>query len=114
MPMSSVATRVEANAINNQFVKIFAGTGVWDVASAATGASSNDTIAIPGVALGDVVLGVSSSVAVPAGAALVGDVTAANTVTVKLINNSGGAVDLASATYRVVVGRMASFPPAVA
>ncbi len=112
MAMTAVSARIGANAINDSFLKVFDAFGTWDAASAATGAAVNDTLALPGVILGDIVLGVSCSVAVPNGAALVADVTAADVVTVKLINNSGGAVDLAGATYRVVVVRMAAFPNA--
>jgi hypothetical protein len=42
----------------------------------------------------------------PVDAALVGHVTAANTVEVTLLNNTAGAVDLASQTLRVVVLRL--------
>ncbi len=108
MPMTSVVTRVEVNAVTNHFSKLFSASGTWDAPSVATGAAAADTIAVPGVALGDIVVAVSASVAVPAGVALVADVTAANTVTVKVLNNSGAAVDLASATYRILVGRLAT------
>lgn len=109
MALTSQASRVEANAINDHFVKVFSASGVWDAGSIATGAEAVDTLTIAGVALGDVVLGVSFSVDI---ADLVASaaVTAANEVTVSLANNTGAAVDLASATVRVVVARLADFP----
>ncbi len=112
MAMTTVTYRAGGNAVNDHFLKIFSGIGTWDAASAATATGVSDTIVIPGVILGDIVLGVSASVAMPAGTSLTADVTAADTVTVKVNNVSGGAVDLASAVYRVVVGRMAAFPNA--
>lgn len=112
MAMSAQSYRAGGNAINDHFLKVFSALGTWDAGSAAAGSNVSDTLTVPGVILGDIVLGVSSSVAVPAGAVLSADVTAADTVTVKLTNNTAGAVDLASATYRVVIGRMAAFPNA--
>jgi hypothetical protein len=109
MALSSQATRVEANAINDHFVKVFSGQGVWDAGSIADGDEAADTLTIAGVALGDIVLGVSCSVDV-ADAAVTGAVTAANEVTISILNNTGAAVDLASATFRVVVARLADFP----
>lgn len=109
MPMSSNTSRVAANAINDHFVKVFAGTGVWDAASVATAAQTSNTITIPGVILGDAVIAVGCD-ASPGGFILSAAVTAADTVTVYLSNVSGGAIDLASTTFKVVVGRVAAFP----
>ena len=106
MAMSSVSIRSDANALNDHFSKIYSASGVWDAGSIADGDEAVDTIALTGVALGDIVLGVSCSVDV-ADLGLTAAVTAANEVTVQLLNNTGGAIDLASATYRVVVGRLA-------
>lgn len=111
MAMSSQTSRVGANAINDHFVKVFSATGVWDAASILDGDEVVDTITVAGVALGDIVLGVSASVSA-ADLTLTANVTAANTVTVSLANNTGAAVDLASATYKVVIGRLADFPAA--
>ena len=121
MAMSSVAIRSGANSINDHFSKIYSASGVWDAGSIADGDEAVDTIALTGVALGDIVLGVSCSIdvadaaltaavtaaALSAPAAQPAAVTAANEVTVQLLNNTGSAVDLDSATYRVVVGRLA-------
>lgn len=109
MAMSSQTSRLGANAVNDHFVKVFSATGVWDAGSIADGDEAVDTITVTGVALGDMVLGVSASVDV-ADLVLSAAVTAADEVTVSLANNTGGAVDLASATYKVVVARLADFP----
>lgn len=77
-----------------------------DFGNAATGSGTFASldITVPGVALGDMVLGIALGVdTVDAG--IVGAVTAANTVTLTLMNNTAGAVDLASTTCRFVVGR---------
>jgi hypothetical protein len=92
--------------LNHFAAELFLVVGTINLASIATGATGTDTgtITAPGVALGDIVLGVSCSVDV-AGITLNADVTAANTIKVRGMNLSGGAVDLASATFRVLVAR---------
>ena len=75
-------------------------------ANAATGSGTFASVdlTVPGVALGDMVLGVSVGVDT-IDAVIGGAVTAANTVTLTLLNNSAGAVDLASTTGKFVVAR---------
>lgn len=77
-----------------------------DFANAATGSGTFASldIAVPGVALGDIVLGISVGVDT-VDAVIGGAVTAANVVTLTLLNNSAGAIDLASTTGRFLVGR---------
>jgi hypothetical protein len=58
-------------------------------ASIASGAVSSGDVTVPGAALGDFVL--LASEYDTADLAVVGQVTAANTVTVSLLNNTGGA-----------------------
>lgn len=98
---------------NKQFQGAF--TEMWAVtetalnfANAATGSGTFATadLTVPGVALGDMVIGLSMGVDT-VDAAVVGAVTAANTVTVTLLNNTAGAVDLASTTCKFLVGRPA-------
>ena len=73
----------------------------WDASSIADGDEEAKEITVTGAALGDLVL-VSLSIDV-ADLVLDGQVTAADTVTAVLANNTGGAVDLASATLYAVV-----------
>lgn len=78
-----------------------AATTTWNPSSIASGAEEAKEITVTGAALGDVVL-LSASIDV-ADLALVGAVTAANTVTAQLLNNTGGAVDLGSFTLKALV-----------
>lgn len=73
-------------------------------AAVGSGTFASLDITVPGVALGDVVYGISVGVDT-VDAVIGGAVTAANTVTLTLMNNSAGAVDLASTTCRFIVGR---------
>lgn len=79
----------------------------WDPANIADGAQTNTTVTVPGATLGDIAVA-SFSVAggVPAGAILSAAVTAADVVTVTLFNKTGGALDLASGTLKVLLLRV--------
>jgi hypothetical protein len=106
MPASSVVVKSGRQQFQGLFDNLWTASGVIDFGSIADGDEASDTIAVPGVALGDIVLGVSASISA-ADLTITAYVSAANTVTVLVANNTGGAVDLASATYRVVVGHLA-------
>ncbi len=99
--MGTFAGRVSFSGL---YDTVFTYTGTLDVASLADGVGASSTITVPGVALGDIVIGRSLSVSA-AGITVTADVTAADTVVVRFQNESGGTLDLASATLRVVVGR---------
>ena len=76
-------------------------TATWDPGSIATGAEAVTEVTVTGAALGDFVL-VSFSLDVQ-DLTLTAAVTAANTVTVQLSNLTGGAINLASGTVKVLV-----------
>lgn len=82
--------------------KHLSGTTTWDPANIVNGGITSTTVTVTGAAIGDTV-SVGFSVAVPAGALLVGAVTATNTVTVTLFNQTGSSLDLASGTLRADV-----------
>jgi hypothetical protein len=67
-------------------------------------ATATDTVAVPGVALGDMVIGFSHGVS-EAGLIKRAYVSAANVVTIATYNPTGSAVDLASTTLNIVVAR---------
>ncbi len=75
-------------------------------AATGSGTFASLDITVPGVALGDVVMGIAVGVDT-VDAVIGGAVTAANTVTLTLLNNSAGAIDLASTTCKFMVGRPA-------
>jgi hypothetical protein len=103
------ATSVNARRGNDQFRGMFSDTWVvtatLDAGSLVDGAGETDTVAVPGVALGDMVLGCSFAVD-EAGMSITGYVSAANVVSLRVQNESGGTVDLASTKIRIVVGRL--------
>lgn len=77
------------------------GSVVWDPSSVAMGASTSTTISAPGAALGNFVQ-VSFSLDLQ-GMSLTGYVSAADTVTAVLQNNTGGSLDLGSGTVKARV-----------
>lgn len=77
------------------------GSAVWDPTAIADGNEIAQEIVVTGAALGDFVL-VSFSLDV-ADLALVAAVTAADTVTASLLNNTGGSINLGSGTVRARV-----------
>jgi hypothetical protein len=105
----AAATSVTSRRGNDQFRGIFSDTWVvtatLDAGSLADAAGETDTVAVPGVALGDMVLGCSFAVS-EAGLTVTGYVSAADVVSLRVQNESGSTVDLASTKIRVVVGRL--------
>lgn len=87
------------------FDRVFEVRATIDADSLADGAGDNDTIAVPGVALGDMVLGISLGVDL-AGMTVTGWVSAADVVTVRFQNESGtNPLNLGETTIKVLVGR---------
>jgi hypothetical protein len=105
------ATAVVSRRGNDQFRGIFSDTwsvtATLDSASVATGAAgaATDTVTVPGVALGDMVIGMSVAVS-EAGLVRRAYVSAANTVTISTNNLTGASVDLASTTVDLVIARL--------
>jgi hypothetical protein len=77
------------------------GTATWDPPSLATTAQATTTVAVPGAALGDYVT--TSFTRDLQGLQLTGYVSAPDTVTAVLRNDTAGAVDLGSGTVRARV-----------
>ena len=88
------------------FKEMWLVTETVNFANAATGSGTfaSVDVTVPNVALGDMLVAVSVGVDTIDGV-IYGAVTAANVVTLTLLNNSAGAIDLASTTCKFVVGR---------
>ena len=87
-------------------------TDAWNVkltvdpASIAAAAEDSATFTIPGVALGDIVIGWSAGVDLGATTGCRVYVSAANSLTISLTNyHASTALDLASSTWKVLIGR---------
>ena len=88
-------------ALRSPLSGLLTGSATYDAASLLDGAGATTTVTVAGAALGDFAmasLGVDA-----AGISVTAYVSAANTVSVRLQNESGGTLDLASTTLRVAV-----------
>ena len=84
-----------------RFSDSLTGSTTWDASSIADGNEEAKELTVTGAELGDFVL---SSLSIDiADLVLDAQVTAADTVTAILANNTGGAVDLGSCTLSVIV-----------
>jgi len=105
----AAATAITARQGNDQFRGVFSDT--WEVictldtASVADQAAATDTVAVPGVVLGDMVIAMSAGVS-EAGLVRRAYVSAAGTVTIATTNTTGAAVNLASTTVDLVIARI--------
>jgi hypothetical protein len=104
----AAATAVVSRRGNDQFRGLFSDT--WDVsctldsASVATTATATDTVAVPGVALGDQVIGMAIGVS-EAGLVRRAYVSAADVVTIVTYNPTASSVNLASTTLHLTIVR---------
>ena len=105
----AAATAVVSSRDNDSFRGLFSDT--WTVtctlnsASVSDQAAATDTVTVPGVVLGDMVIGMSAGVS-EAGLVRRAYVSATDTVTIATTNTTGGAVDIAQTTVKLVVARM--------
>lgn len=75
-------------------------------ASIAAGAEDTATFTIPGLVLGDIVVAYSAGVDLTVDADVNIYVSAANTITIRISNlHASTALDLASSTWKVIIGR---------
>jgi hypothetical protein len=106
------AILADLTAVRAPLAGLLQGSAVYNAASLADGEAASSTITVTGAALGDFAV-VSAGVDL-AGITCTAYVSAANTVTFRLQNESGGAVDLASTTFRALVFPQASVAAAAA
>lgn len=78
------------------------GTATWDPVSLLSLVMDSKTVTVTGAVLGDVAIA-GFSLALPPGVILGANVTAADTVTVSLLNATAGVLDVASGTIRADV-----------
>jgi hypothetical protein len=76
-----------------------------DPGSVAAGAEDSTDYTIAGLALGDMVLGISYSVDITANIDIQAQVKSANTLTIRISNLSASPIDLASGNFKVLIGR---------
>lgn len=106
MTTYDISDKTNSQDLRDMFGSLIAldGSATWNAASIADGDEEVTEVTVTGAALGDFAIA-SFSLDV-ADLTLSAAVTAADTVTVQLLNNTGGAIDLASGTvYARVIKR---------
>jgi hypothetical protein len=102
------ATAVVSRRGNDQFRGLFSDTwsvtATLDSGSLADGAGEINTIAVPGVKLGDIVMNISLAFDAN-GITITPYVSAANVVSMRFQNETGASLDLPSTTVRCIVVR---------
>jgi hypothetical protein len=98
---------VDMTAVRTVLGGILTGSATYDAASLTDGTGATTTVTVTGAALGDFVI-ISHGVDL-AGITVTGYVSAADTVSVRFQNESGGTLDLASSTLRALVLPRATF-----
>jgi hypothetical protein len=98
----SAATRLGNLGASEYIQRHISATAAWDPPSVVAGAIASTTVSAGGATVGDTVA-VGFTRPMPAGSLLAGSVTAANTVTVTLVNLTGGTMNLDAGTVRVDV-----------
>ncbi len=99
--------KTDLESVRSPLSGTLSGSATYDAASLADGAGATTTVTVTGAALGDFAF-VSFSLDLQ-GISVTAYVTAANTVAVRLQNETTGVVDLASGTLRARVIPQASF-----
>lgn len=91
----------DITAIRNVLAGILRGSATYDAASLADGAGTTTTVTVTGALVGD--FAIASFGVDVAGITVTAYVSAADTVSVRVQNESGGTLDLASTTLRAIV-----------
>ena len=91
----------QAVTYRDLFAEVIPAKATINVASLADGAGATEAVSVPGAALGDFVR-VSSVIDVQ-DMTLTAYVNAANSVEIRVQNESGGVIDLASAVFHLIV-----------
>jgi len=102
---SAVVSRRGNDSFRGLFSDTWSVTATLDAGSLINGAGETDDVTVPGVALGDMVIGASLGVDL-VGLTVTGYVSAANTVKFRIQNESEATVNLDSAKLRIVIVRM--------
>ena len=105
---TSVRHERGAEQFQGMFSEVWMVNATWDPASAAAGAqTTSDTITVPGVAAGDIVLGLSLTTEIAASPLIRARVTAADTVVLAIISGTGVTADMGSGALKMLIGRPA-------
>jgi hypothetical protein len=101
---TAVVVKQGRQQFGSLFNEIFAVSCTLNPDQLADGAGTSDTVAVPGVALGDMVIAISCSVDLQ-DHTVTAYVQAAGAVEIRIQNEGAATPDLGSATWKLLIGR---------
>jgi hypothetical protein len=106
MALTSITSKRGVQQFQGAFSEMWVVSCAVDFDNIADGDENDHQGTVDGLALGDMVLGVSLSID-NEDVTITSTVVAANTLNIQALNNTGGAKNLGAATAKVIVGRPA-------
>lgn len=96
---------MSTQAVRGNVLKLFAVTVTWNPAAVATITTAEQTVSVPGVKVGDLVVAYNKPTNTTGAMPVNARVSAADTVAVTFVNPTAGSVDPASEAWTFVIGR---------
>jgi hypothetical protein len=96
---------MSTNIARGNIVKMFAVSVTWDPAAVATITTAEQTVTVPGVQLGDIVVTWNKPTNTTGAMPVNCRVSAANTIAVSFVNPTAGSVNPASEAWTFVIAR---------
>jgi hypothetical protein len=96
---------MSTQVVRGNVLKLFAVTVTWDPAAVATITTAEQTVTVPGVKVGDIIVAYNKPTNTTGAMPVNARVSAADTVAVSFVNPTAGSVDPASEAWTFVVGR---------
>lgn len=96
---------MSTQVVRGNVLKLFAVTVTWNPAAVATITTAEQTVTVPGVKVGDVVVSYNKPTNTAGAMPVNARVSAADTVAVSFVNPTAGSVDPASEAWTFVIGR---------
>tara|TARA_R100000654_G_scaffold51276_1_gene77465 strand:+ start:5153 stop:5476 length:324 start_codon:yes stop_codon:yes gene_type:complete len=106
MALTSIVTNRGVQQFQGAFDEMWVVSCAVDFGAVADGDEEDQQGTVDGLALGDMILGISLSIDVE-DVTISGAVVAANTLNLQALNNTGGSKNLGAATAKVLIGRPA-------
>jgi hypothetical protein len=96
---------MSTQVVRGNVLKLFAVTVTWDPAAVATITTAEQTVTVPGVKVGDIVVAYNKPAHTTGAMPVNARVSAADTLAVAFVNPTAGSVNPASEAWTFVIGR---------
>lgn len=96
---------MSTQVVRGNVLKLFAVSVTWDPAAVATITTAEQTVTVPGVKVGDIVVAYNKPANTVGATPCMARVSAADTVAVTFVNPTAGSVNPGSEAWTFVIGR---------